>query len=65
MSKNVQFQTIQFSVSTQFKCKYNSIVKNISILVIPFSQAVLIQRIQLSISIDFIYTQLTVRTVLC
>ena len=31
MSKTVQFQTIQFSVSTQFKCKYILIVKNISI----------------------------------
>ena len=25
------FQTIQFSISTQFKCKYSLIVKNISI----------------------------------
>ena len=31
MSKTVQFQTIQFSISTQFKGKYNLIVKNISI----------------------------------
>ena len=31
MSKIVQFQTIQFSKSTQFKCKYNLIVKTISI----------------------------------
>ena len=31
MAKAVQFQTIQFSISTQFKCKYNLIVKNISI----------------------------------
>ena len=30
MSKTVPFQTIQFSISTQFK--YNLIVKNISIL---------------------------------
>ena len=29
MSKTVQFQIIQFS--TQFKCKYSLIVKNISI----------------------------------
>ena len=27
MSKPVQFQTIQFSISTQFRCKYNLIVK--------------------------------------
>ena len=31
MSKIVLFQTIQFSISTQFKCKYSFIVKNISI----------------------------------
>ena len=31
MSKTVQFQTTQFSISTQFKCKYSLIVKNISI----------------------------------
>ena len=31
MSKTVQFETIQFSISTQFKCKYSIIVKNISI----------------------------------
>ena len=32
MSKTVEFQIIQFSISTQFKCKYGLIVKNISIL---------------------------------
>ena len=32
MSKTVLFQIIQFSISTQFKCKYGLIVKNISIL---------------------------------
>ena len=31
MSKTVQFQTIQFSISTQFKCKYGLIVNNICI----------------------------------
>ena len=31
MSKIVQFKTIQFSKSMQFKCKYSLIVKNISI----------------------------------
>ena len=31
MSKIVQFNTIQFSKSTQFKYKYSLIVKNISI----------------------------------
>ena len=31
MSKTVPFQTIQFSIKTQFKYKYNLIVENISI----------------------------------
>ena len=31
MSKTVKIQTVQFSTSTQFKCKYSLIVKNISI----------------------------------
>ena len=31
MSKTVQFQIIQFIISSQFKCKYSLIVKNISI----------------------------------
>ena len=31
MSKIVQFKTIQFGKSKQFKCKYSLIVKNISI----------------------------------
>ena len=30
MSKTVPFQTIRFSISTQFQCKYSLIVKNIS-----------------------------------
>ena len=29
MSKTVPFQTIQFSISTLFKCNYSLIVKNI------------------------------------
>ena len=29
--KTVPFQIIQFSISTQFKCKYGLIIKNISI----------------------------------
>ena len=60
MSKTVQFQTIQFSKSTQFKCKYSLIVKNIQ-----FSQTVLIQIVQFSISKYFVYTQLIVKIVLC
>ena len=31
MSQTVPFQTIQFSISTQFECKYSLIAKNISI----------------------------------
>ena len=30
-SKTVQFQTIRFTISTQFKCKYSLIMKNYSI----------------------------------
>ena len=55
--KIVLFQTIQFSVSTQFKCK-------ILFQAIQFSQAVLIQLIQFRISSDSVYTQLNVKTVL-
>ena len=61
MSKTVQFQIISFSISTQFKCKYSLIVKNISFS----SYSVLIQLIQFSISTDFVYTQLHVKTVPC
>ena len=57
MSKTVQFQTIQLRISTQFKCKYSLIVKNISISkTIQFIQTVLIQTIQFSISTDFVHT---------
>ena len=31
VEKTVLFEIIQFSLSTQFKCKYGLIVKNISI----------------------------------
>ena len=31
MAKTVQFKIIQFSINTQFKCKYILIVENISI----------------------------------
>ncbi len=49
MSKTVQFQTIQFSISKQFKCKYSLIVKTFLFQAIQFNQAVLIQLIQPSI----------------
>ena len=54
MLKSVPFQTIQFSISTLFKCKYSLIVKNISIKAIQFSQTVLIQTIQFSISMQLV-----------
>ena len=55
--KIVLFQTIQFRISTDFKCKYSLIVKTFLFQAIQFSQAVLIQLIQFSISTDFVYTQ--------
>ena len=62
--KILLFQTIQFSISTQFKCKYSLIGKTFLFKAIQFSQAVLIRLIQFSISTDFVYTQLNVKTVL-
>ena len=59
--KIVLFQTIQFRISTQFKCKYSLIVKTFLFQAIQFSQVVLIQ---LSIRTDFVYTLLNVKTVL-
>ena len=53
--KTVRFQTIQFCISTQFKCKYCLIVKTFLFQAIQFSQAVLIQLIQFSMSTDFVY----------
>ena len=43
---------------------HSLIAKNISISTIHFSQTVLIQPVQFSISIDFVYTQLNIKTVL-
>ena len=62
--KIILFQTIQFSISMKFKCKYSLIVKTFLCQAIQFSQAVLIQLIQFSISTDFVYTQLNVKTAL-
>ena len=64
MSKIVQFKTIQFSKSTQFKCKYSLIVKTFLFRAIQFSEAILLQLIQFSKSTSFVYKQLHVRTVL-
>ena len=54
----VLFQTIQVSMSTQFTCHMS---KTFLFQVILFIQTVLIQ---LSISTDFVYIQLNVKTVL-
>ena len=65
MSKIVQFKTIAFSISTQFKCKYSLIVKKIfPFRTIQFSQAILIQLVQFGKSTDFVYAKLNVQTVL-
>ena len=53
-----------FSISTQLKCKYSlNVKKTFPFLTIQFNLAVLIQLIQFSISTDFVYTQLHVKTV--
>ena len=62
--KVVLFQTIQFRISTQFKCKYGLIVKTFLFQAFQFSQAVLIQLILFRIRTDFVYTQLNVKSVL-
>ena len=53
MSKTVPFQTIQFSISMQFKCKYTVYLsKTFLWQAIQFSPTVLIQIIQFSISMQ-------------
>ena len=59
--KIVLFQTIQFSISMQLKFTYSLIVIKILFQAIQFSQTELIQ---FSISTDFVYTQLNVKTLL-
>ena len=54
MSKTVPFQTILFSISTLFKCKYSLFVKKFLFQAIQFSQTVRIQTIQFSISMQLI-----------
>ena len=54
MSKTVQFQTIQVSISTSFECKHSLIVKNTLFQAIQLSQTVLIQTIQFSINLQLI-----------
>ena len=54
MSKIVPFQTIQFSISMKFKCKYTLwLSKTFLLQAIQFSQAVLIQTILFSINTQF------------
>ena len=57
----VLFQTIQFSMSTQFNCQTTT---KILFQAFQFVQTILIQLIQFSIGTDFVYTQLNVKTVL-
>ena len=52
LKKSVLFQTIQFSMRAGY------LSKAFLFQAIKFSQTVLIQIIQFSISIDFVYTQL-------
>ena len=54
MSKTVPFQTIPFRISTHFKSKYGLIVKTILFLAIHFSQTVIIQTIQVNISVQLV-----------
>ena len=54
MSITVPLQIIQFSINTQFKCKYSLIVKIFLFQAIQFSQTVLIQTIHFSISMQFV-----------
>ncbi len=53
MSKTVLFQTIQFSIGTQFNYQ-----KIFLFQAIQFSQTVLIQTIQFSMSVVFVHTKL-------
>ena len=55
MSKTVPFQTIQFSISKNFKCKYTVYFsKTFLFQAFQFSQTVLIQTIQLIISMQLV-----------
>ena len=53
MSKPVPFQTIQFSINTQFKYEYTK-SKTFLFQAIQFIQTVLIQTIQFSTSIQLV-----------
>ena len=55
MSKTVPFQTIQFNISMQFKCKYSFLYKTIqfSVSTVSMSKTVSFQTIQFGISTQF------------
>ena len=59
MSKTVQFQTIQSSISLNVSILW--LGKTFLFLAIQFCQAVVIQLIQFSTSTDFVYIQLNVK----
>ena len=62
MSKTVLFQTIHFSISTEFRCKYTVLLSKIFLFqAIHFSQKVLIQTIEFSLRNQFISILLIVR----
>ena len=55
MAKTVPFQTIQFNISMQFKCKYKVELSKIFLFqAIQFSQTILIQTIQFRISTQLV-----------
>ena len=56
MPKTVPFKANQFSISTQFKCKY-SLSKTFLFQAIQFSQTVLIQKLQFSIKYGVSFIQ--------
>ena len=55
MSKTVPFRTIHFSISSLFKCKYGDyLLKTFLFQTFQFSQKVLIQTIQFTISMQLV-----------
>ena len=54
MSKTVPFQTSQFSLNTQFRCKYSLFVKTFLFEANQFSETILIQTIQFRISMQLV-----------
>ena len=54
MSKTVQFQSNQFTISTRLKYQYGLIVKTVQFQAIHFSQTLRIQTIQFSIRMKLV-----------